>query len=96
MSMKYKVIEPFTDLQDNNYAYAVGDVYPHKGYTPDEDRINELASADNLRNRPVIAADVTTPKKEKVTEEKVEAAENENGKEESTEGEKPKRKKRDE
>ena len=60
------------------------------------DRINELASADNLRNRPVIASDVKAPKKEKVTEEKEEAAENENGNEESTEEEKPKRKKRDE
>ena len=53
---KYKATEYFTDLQDNSYAYKAGDVYPRKGYTPDEARIKELSGKNNLRKRPVIAA----------------------------------------
>ena len=30
----YTVLEYFTDLQDNNYAYSVGAEYPRKGYEP--------------------------------------------------------------
>ena len=54
--MKYKVLEYFTDLQDNNYAYHVGDTYPREGYTPTKERIEELASDKNIRKRPVIVA----------------------------------------
>lgn len=50
----YKVLEYFTDLQDKSYAYNVGDVYPHKGYTPSDERIEELATDKNVRKRPVI------------------------------------------
>ena len=51
----YKALTYFTDLQDNNYAYNVGDVYPHVGYTPTDARIDELSSHKNLRGVPVIA-----------------------------------------
>ena len=54
--MKYEVLEYFTDLQDNDYEYKVGDVYPHEGYTPTDNRINELASAKNFRKHPIIKA----------------------------------------
>lgn len=50
----YTVLEYFTDLQDNSYVYKAGDVYPRKGYTPDEARIKELSGKNNLRKRPVI------------------------------------------
>ena len=55
--MKYIAVEYFTDLQDNEYAYKVGDVYPRKGYTPSPERIEELSTDKNVRKRPVIAVD---------------------------------------
>lgn len=54
--MKYEVLEYFTDLQDNDYEYKVGDVYPHEGYTPTDKRISDLASAKNVRKHPIIKA----------------------------------------
>lgn len=52
--MEYKAKEHFTDLQDNNFSYNVGDIFPRSGYTVSEERIKELASSDNKRGRPVI------------------------------------------
>lgn len=54
--MQYEVLEYFTDLQDNDYEYNVGDVYPHEGYTPTDKRINDLASGNNVRKHPIIKA----------------------------------------
>lgn len=53
--MEYRVIKKFTDLQDGNYVYNVGDTYPHKGYTPSEERITELAADKNRQKTPLIA-----------------------------------------
>lgn len=54
--MSYKVISPFTDLQDGNYAYSVGDIFPREGVAMVSDRrIAELASADNKQGRPLIS-----------------------------------------
>ena len=53
----FKALEYFTDLLDGEYAYNVGDVYPREGYTPSPERIEELSTDKNVRNRPVIAAD---------------------------------------
>ena len=41
--MTYKVIAFFTDLQDNNRAYNVGDNFPHveAGYAVSESRLAE-------------------------------------------------------
>lgn len=50
-----KVIKKFTDLQDGNHVYNVGDVYPREGYTPSEERIAELASDKNRQHTPLIA-----------------------------------------
>lgn len=50
----YKVIEHFTDLQDDNYSYNVGDTFPRSGYTASDERIAELSGSDNLRGRAVI------------------------------------------
>lgn len=66
--MTYKVINFFTDLQDNNFAYEVGDTFPRKGLEVSEARIAELSGSDNLQKKPLIAAveEVkTTPKKAK-------------------------------
>ena len=50
----YRVIKSFTDLQDNNYAYYVGDTFPHNGVEVGAERISELASDKNLQGVPLI------------------------------------------
>lgn len=50
----YKVLEMFTDLQDDNYKYEVGDEYPRLGFKPSLARIEELKGSDNKRGKPVI------------------------------------------
>ena len=50
----YKVLEYFTDLKDNSFAYEAGDTYPREGYEPSEERIDELATTKNVRHRPLI------------------------------------------
>lgn len=52
----YIVLEYFTDLKDNSYAYNVGDTYPRKGYTPTPERIEELSSDKNVRKHAIIEA----------------------------------------
>ena len=50
----YKVIKYFTDLQDNNYAYYVGDTFPHNGVEVGAERIAELSSDKNRLGVPLI------------------------------------------
>lgn len=54
--MMYTVIKHFTDLQDGNYKYKEGDVYPREGYTPSDERIAELASRSNRQRVILIQA----------------------------------------
>lgn len=67
----YKVIRFFTDLQDNNYAYRVGETFPREGVNVTPERLEELAGSNNKRGIPVIE------KEEPFTEEAVEAPVNE-------------------
>lgn len=50
----YKVIRFFTDLQDNDHAYNVGDVFPREGMTVNLKRYKELAGPDNKQGTPLI------------------------------------------
>lgn len=50
----YKVIKRFKDLQDDNYVYNTGDLFPREGLVVSEDRINELLSSSNLIGEPII------------------------------------------
>ena len=50
----YKVIKHFTDMQDNNFAYQVGDEYPRKGMSVLPSRIRELATDKNRQGVPLI------------------------------------------
>lgn len=59
----YIVIKLFTDLQDDNWLYNVGDVYPRKGLNVTESRIKELSSANNRQGKPLIKL-VEEPKEE--------------------------------
>ncbi|KGL45058.1 hypothetical protein EP56_05735 [Listeriaceae bacterium FSL A5-0209] len=53
--MKYRVIVDFTDLEDKNHIYRIGDAYPRSGKRKKE-RIEALLSADNKRSEPLIMA----------------------------------------
>lgn len=50
----YKVIEHFTDLQDDNHSYNVGDEYPREGLSVLPSRLKELAGYKNRRGMPLI------------------------------------------
>ena len=59
----YKVIKSFTDLQDNNYAYYVGDTFPRNGVEVGAERVAELSSDKNLQGVPLIEEVVEKPKR---------------------------------
>ena len=63
----YKVIYRFSDLQDENHIYNIGDIYPRKGVDVAEDRITELLSSENKIGQPLIEK-VITKKSAKKTE----------------------------
>lgn len=71
--MMYRVIRCFTDLQDNDYAYNVGDVYPRHGMSVSDERFAELASAENRQKTPLIEA-IDEPDAEVSAEETAEPA----------------------
>ena len=52
--MSYKVIHRFTDLQDFNHLYNVGDVFPRIGMNVSQSRIDELAGSKNKLRTPLI------------------------------------------
>lgn len=52
--MGYKVIAYFTDLQDFNHAYNVGDTFPRAGLTVTQKRLDELSGSNNRQHKPLI------------------------------------------
>ena len=68
----YKVVSYFTDLQDANHPYNIGDTYPRNGLTVTAERIAELAGKSNLRGMPLI--EEVQEKADKVKAEKTETA----------------------
>lgn len=63
--MSYEVIREFTDLQDNNHPYSVGDPYPRDGLEVTKDRISELAGEHNRQKQPLISEPAGKRKKTK-------------------------------
>ena len=59
----YKVIKSFNDLQDNNYAYYVGDTFPRNGVEAGAERVAELSSDKNLQGVPLIEEIAEKPKR---------------------------------
>ena len=59
----YKVVKSFTDLQDNNYAYYVGDTFPHDGVEVEAERVAELESGKNRLGVPLIEEIAEKPKR---------------------------------
>jgi hypothetical protein len=68
-----KVIKPFFDLQDNNYEYKAGDIYPRKDYKPTKARIEELAGNKNKLGEALI--DVEQPKEDAKPKKQIKKAE---------------------
>lgn len=50
----FRVIKHFTDMQDGNFAYEIGDTFPRKGLSVLPSRIRELASDKNRQGCPLI------------------------------------------
>ena len=50
----FTVLSEFADLQDGNHIYCVGDEYPRKGYSPTDERVDELSTGKNLLHKPLI------------------------------------------
>ena len=51
----YRTIARFTDLQDNNRLYRVGDEFPRPGLKVSKKRLQELSTNANRRKIPLIA-----------------------------------------
>lgn len=52
--MTYEVIKYFTDLQDNDYEYNVGDIFPRDGLQVTDERLKELSTNENRQRVPLI------------------------------------------
>lgn len=50
----YEVIHYFTDLQDFNHPYNVGDIFPRDGMNVSEERLKELSGSKNKQHKPLI------------------------------------------
>ena len=50
----FRVIKHFTDMQDGNFAYEIGDTFPRKGLSVLPSRIRELATDKNRQGVPLI------------------------------------------
>ena len=98
--MPYTVIRPFKDMRDEEqHEYKIDDVFPRKGYKPDQEFVTSLLTGFNSAGSIFITDEVVekateevkeaTEEVEETTEEVEETAETV---EEATE-EKPKRKK---
>lgn len=52
--MAYKALVRFTDLQDDNFKYEPGDMFPRQGLKVSAERLKELSTKANKRGIPVI------------------------------------------
>ena len=67
--MAYRVIKFFTDMQDGNHEYKVGDTYPREGVKVSPSRIHELLSNKNSHGQPLIQEAEEIRKTEEVVKE---------------------------
>lgn len=61
----YEVIHYFTDLQDFNHPYNVGDIFPRDGMNVSEERLKELLGSKNKQHKPLIKLIEDKPTEEK-------------------------------
>lgn len=98
--MPYTVIRPFKDMRDEEqHEYAIDDVFPRKGYKPDQEFVTSLLTGFNSAGSIFITDEVVKKATEEVKEATEEVEETTEKVEEATEEveetteEKPKRKK---
>lgn len=65
----YKVVNDFTDLEDNNNRYKAGDEYPKGDHKPSKKRIDELSSL-HPKHKMVFIEEVKEESKDKKTKNK--------------------------
>lgn len=87
----YRVVKFFTDLQDGDHPYHVGDIFPRDGVEVTGERITELSGNNNRQGVPLIEY-IEEPKQE--TAEKEDAAVESAGQEEAPVKKRAPRKKR--
>ena len=94
--MPYTVIRPFKDMRDEEqHEYKIDDVFPRKGYKPDQEFVTSLLTGFNSAGS-IFITDEVMKKAEEATEEVEETtqkAEEATEEVEETTEEKPKRKK---
>lgn len=77
--MTYTVIRPFKDMRDTEqHEYKIDDVFPRKGYEPDQEFVKGLLTGFNSAGSIFITDEVVkkaTKKVEEAVEEVVETAE---------------------
>lgn len=77
--MTYTVIRPFKDMRDaEQHEYKIDDVFPRKGYEPDQEFVKGLLTGFNSAGSIFITDEVVkkaTKKAEEAVEEVVETAE---------------------
>ena len=77
--MPYTVIRPFKDMRDKEqHEYKIDDLFPRKGYEPDQEFVQGLLTGFNSAGSIFITDEVVkkaTKKVEEATEEVEEAAE---------------------
>lgn len=77
--MTYTVIRPFKDMRDTEqHEYQIDDVFPRKGYEPDQEFVKGLLTGFNSAGSIFITDEVVkkaTKKAEEAVEEVVETAE---------------------
>lgn len=98
--MPYTVIRPFKDMRDEEqHEYQIDDVFPRKGYEPDQEFVKGLLTGFNSAGSIFITDEVVKKATKKVEEASEEVETTTEEAEEATEGveeaaeEKPKRKK---
>ena len=91
--MPYTVIRPFKDMRDEEqHEYKIDDVFPRKGYEPDQEFVKGLLTGFNSAGSIFITDEVVKKATEEVKEATEEVEETTEEVEEAAE-EKPKRKK---
>ena len=84
--MTYTVIRPFKDMRDKEqHEYKIDDVFPRKGYKPDQEFVTSLLTGFNSAGSIFITDEVLKKATEKVEEATEEAEETTEKVEEATE-----------
>lgn len=74
--MTYTVIRPFKDMRDEEqHEYKIDDVFPRKGYKPDQEFVTSLLTGFNSAGSIFITDEVVKKATEKVEEATEEAEE---------------------